>query len=165
MKDLAGRFGLIVASHSAHLMVRAVRALASWLEPSRGRIIITGIPSGSQASHLIKSASKAGLLIVETALDGPWAVMTMALRRPAKAAVWEWSPGDWLAELDEEDREALARIEALEKSGRGQKSLREKAVFGGDERQGTRLETEEAAGQREEFELTDEGGPEDIEEL
>jgi hypothetical protein len=121
IKAYSERYGLIVANHSALLAIRAIKALASWLEPGNGRIIISGVLCGAQSSHLVKAASKAGLALVETSMEGRWAVMTMAPRRLGKASVWEWRPGDWLAELDEDDREAIARVEALDKSGRAAK--------------------------------------------
>lgn len=128
----ADSFGLIVANHSVHMIVRALRALAAWLKPGDGKLIVTGVQVGAQSSYLVKAASRADLVLSETSVEGGWAVMTMSRRRPAKAAIWPWSPGDWLSELDEVDREALARIEALEKSGRrrGRPESEEVTVFG-----------------------------------
>jgi hypothetical protein len=129
-KALEGAFGLIVVNHCAGLVVRAIKDLASWLDPAAGRLIVAGAAVGAQSALLVKAASRAGLSLMDTSMEGDWAVLAMARRRPARAAVWSWSPGDWLSELTEEDREALARIEALDKAGRKARRAGP-TVFGG----------------------------------
>jgi hypothetical protein len=145
VRPWAGAFKLIVVNHSVHLAARALKDLAAWLDPAGGRLIATGVGAGTQSAHLVKAASRANLALVETSLEGDWAVLTLAARRPSQAAVWPWSPGDWLSELTEEDREALARVEALDKAGRRAGHTEGPIRFGGGEAEAEEDEAEELA--------------------
>ncbi|MDR1656564.1 MAG: hypothetical protein LBT47_03260 [Deltaproteobacteria bacterium] len=113
-KSWQSAFNLITICYSPYLVNRVIREAASWLAPGQSRMIVTGIYGGSQIALMVKAASRAGLSVLETSMEGNWSVMTLSLRRPSELPTWEWNPGDWLTELSEDESDALALAERLD---------------------------------------------------
>jgi hypothetical protein len=114
-RDWRGQFSLIVVNHSQHLASRLLKDLATWLAPEPSRIILTGIHTGTQSAYIIKAASKAGLSLQDTTMDGNWSVMNLVHRRSGELPVWDWSPGDLLKDINEDDKEAIERADRLDR--------------------------------------------------
>jgi hypothetical protein len=128
-----GRFELVAINLSPHLAVKYLKQAGGWLAPEpqngvgapqergypgagrlgHGRLILGGIRRGQQLPLLIKAASRQDLTILDSSFGDDWTLMTLSKRRRQDLPVWEWHPGDWLANLSEDE---LAEVEKSDRS-------------------------------------------------
>ncbi|MDR1109516.1 MAG: hypothetical protein LBP92_02180 [Deltaproteobacteria bacterium] len=109
-----GKFDLVVVNYSPYLATKFLKAAGSFLASDRSRLLLSGLHVGTQASLIIKAASRCGLSLLASSTEGDWTILSMVRRRQTGLPVWEWSPGDWVANLSEEDQEALAEADRLD---------------------------------------------------
>jgi hypothetical protein len=106
-------FGLVCSALSAPLLARHLTRLASLLAP-RGRIVASGLGLGPQTAAVLKAASRAGLTLTFSVTGDDAAAVCLDLPRPRRAVSWDWKPGDWAAELSEDDLAALEELEGAD---------------------------------------------------
>jgi hypothetical protein len=109
-----GYFDLIVINYSPYLTTKFMRAASSWLAAPNSRLVVAGLHVGQQTSLVIKAASRVGMSLLETSTSEQWTVMSLLRRRVSEFPVWEWSPGDLLSNLSEDEQEALAEADRLD---------------------------------------------------
>jgi hypothetical protein len=109
-----GYFDLIVINYSPYLTIKFMRAASSWLAAPNSRLVVSGLHVGQQTSLVIKAASRVGMSLLETSTSEQWTVMSLLRRRVSEFPVWEWSPGDLLSNLSEDEQEALAEADRLD---------------------------------------------------
>jgi hypothetical protein len=103
-------FGLVCSALAAPLLARHLSRLARLLSP-QGRIVASGLGLGPQTEAVLKAASRAGLTLAFSVTWTDSAALCLDLPRPRHAISWDWKPGDWAAELTEDDLAALEELE------------------------------------------------------
>jgi hypothetical protein len=106
-------YGLVAACLPPALLARHVSALARLLAP-RGRIVAAGPAQGAQTAHVLKAASRAGLLLGGSVIEEGAAAICLDRPPSRRFIAWDWKPGDWLASLSEDDLSTLAELEAAD---------------------------------------------------
>jgi hypothetical protein len=131
-----GRFDLLAKTLTPHQAVKYLPPAGGWQAPEpqngagapregghpgagrlgHGRLILGGIRRGQQLPLLIKAASRQDLTILDSSFGDDWTLMTLSKRRRPDLPVWEWHPGDWVANLSEDELAELAEVEKSDRS-------------------------------------------------
>jgi hypothetical protein len=110
-EDFQDKFALIVVAISPYLVNRHIKTLASWLKVT-GRLVLPSILGSQQTAMNQKAALKSGLVLLGSIYESDQVMLTFQRPKPRDVQIWEWEPGDWVKELNEEDKLILERIAA-----------------------------------------------------
>jgi hypothetical protein len=114
VSEWVGHFDLIVVNYSPYLATKFLKSLGSWLASPRSRLFISGLHLGPQISLIIKATSRCGLSLLDSATQDQWTILKLTNQRTAEFPVWEWNPGDWVANLSEDEKEVLEEADKLD---------------------------------------------------
>ncbi|MDR2353968.1 MAG: hypothetical protein LBF22_12610 [Deltaproteobacteria bacterium] len=99
-------FNLIAVVISPSQAVRLFPLFFSWLKV-HGRLIVGGLCPGISASMVLKAALKSGLSLLNSSFNSKLVTLTFQKYPYRQVEFWNWEPGDWLAELNEDELRAL----------------------------------------------------------
>ncbi|MDR2198216.1 MAG: hypothetical protein LBR53_01945 [Deltaproteobacteria bacterium] len=107
--DFQNAFSLIASDLPPGVLNRHLKSLSAWLKVT-GRLVLASFAGAQQISISQKAAEKSGLVLYNSVYGEGGAMLSFVKPRPRDVEIWEWSPGDWVKELNEEDRLILERI-------------------------------------------------------
>jgi hypothetical protein len=102
-------FSLVICALSPYLANRHLKTLSGFLKET-GTLALPCVSGIQQITLAQKAATRAGLDLYSSVVEKDQAMLTFYKPRGRDVRVWEWVPGEWLSELNEEDRLIMERI-------------------------------------------------------